>query len=226
MTLHLLVEGPSERAFLEPWLQRLLPGVPVKVHPHQGKGALPDDIDAAPSPVRRGVLDQLPAKLRAFGRDSSLELGVLVLVDADDDDCVDLANRIREVARHVAPELRFAARVAVEEMEAFYLGDLAALRRAYPDADLARAEEYDPDSVCGTWELFGQIVGDGGGNKVAWAAAMGPRVTTTPGKSRSPSFRALIRALKRLATPPEQDPAPARRYRHPPQPRGDSTRRR
>lgn len=226
MTIHVLVEGPSERAFLEPWLRRLLRDAVVKVHPHQGKGSLPDNLDMPPPRRQRGLLDQLPAKLRGFAGGNSAPSGVLVLVDADDDECLDLAASITGAAAAVAPDLTVVVRIAVEETEAFYLGDLAAVKRAYPDADLEEARAYVPDIICGTWELFGEVIGDEGGNKVAWARRMGPLVTTEPARSRSPSFRALIRGLKRMASPGLEAPKKRKRYRHPPKPKDDPTRRR
>ena len=215
MTLHVLVEGPSERAFLDGWATRLLKGAAVKVHPHQGKGRLPDDVRAPPDPRNRSLLHQLPAKLRAFAAGpDACGIGVLVLVDADDDDCRTLAGAITATARSVAANLRFVARVAVEETEAFYFGDLRALKAAFPDADMILARSYVPDSVCGTWELFGRVVGDGGGNKVAWAEAMAQTMTTDSKRSRSPSFRALCRALERLVQPTTKPPVRTKRYRH------------
>lgn len=215
MTIHILVEGPSERAFIEPWAARLLNRYPVRVHPHEGKGRLPQDPAVRPEPHLRGLLHQLPAKLRAFA--SSLDLkndSVLILVDADNDKCVDLAMRLRDVAAQVAPGLRVVVRIAVEETEAFYLGDLKAVRKAFPDADMDMARNYVPDSIGETWELFGRVVHDGGGNKVAWGAAIGPFLTTDPAKSRSPSFRALCRGLLCLASPAPPADKPTRKYRH------------
>ena len=104
---------------------------------------------------------------------------------------------------------------AIEETEAFYLGDLRALRRAFPEADMERARAYVPDSICGTWEIFGEIVHDDGGNKVAWAEAMGPVITTSPGRSRSPSFRMLLKSLRELVPSPVVRKK-SRHFRHPP----------
>jgi hypothetical protein len=214
MTIHVLVEGPSERAFIDRWAPRLLPDQNVRVHPHQGKGSLPRTLNARPDPKTRGLLDQLPAKLRglAAALDSEVD-GVLVLLDADDDDVATLATSIEAVVKVCAPQLRVHVSVAVEEMEAFYLGDLRALERGYPMADMTAARAYEPDSICGTWELFGQVVGDGGGNKVSWAETMGPLVTTQPAQSRSPSFRDMIQKLRKLVPAP---PAPrkTRPYHH------------
>lgn len=214
MTIHVLVEGASERAFLDRWAPRLLPGQNVRVHPHQGKGSLPRDVNASPNPRMRGLLDQLPAKLRGLAAALDRDLdAVLVLLDADDDSAEALAGDIKDVAGRCAPQLRVSVSVATEEMEAFYLGDLRALQHAYPAADLTTARAYVPDSICGTWELFGRVVGDGGGNKVTWAEAMGPHVTTQPAQSRSPSFRCLIHEMNALLPmPPAQQRK--RRYRH------------
>lgn len=214
MTIHILVEGASERAFFERWLPRLLPSQYVRVHPHQGKGSLPKVLDAPLDKRARGLLDQLPAKLRGLAQALDPQFdGVLVLLDADDDEPDALRKRIAAVAEQCAPQLQLRVSVAVEETEAFYLGDLRALERAYPDADLEKARAYEPDSICGTWELFGEVVGDGGGNKVAWAEAMGPYVTTRVAESRSPSFRGMIQEVGALlpASPPAKK---TRAFRH------------
>lgn len=214
MTIHILVEGASERAFFERWLPRLLPSLHVRVHPHQGKGSLPKVWNAPPDKKARGLLDQLPAKLRGLAQALNPQSdGVLVLLDADDDEPHALRESIAAVAEHCAPQLQLRVSVAVEETEAFYLGDLRALERAYPDADLERARGYEPDSICGTWELFGEIVGDGGGNKVAWAESMGPYVTTRAAESRSPSFRGMVQEVGALVPAP-QTPKKTRAFRH------------
>jgi hypothetical protein len=161
MKLHFLVEGPSEAAFIEAWAPRLLRGHEVRVYPHEGKGHLPRPSEVV-SPRRRGLLDQLPAKLRAYGRsiDPRAE-GIVVLVDADNESCVQLRKRLSELLGRIDPAPRVLFRIAIEELEAFYLGDLAALQRAYPSHSATKARAYRPDSICGTAELFDKIVGDG-----------------------------------------------------------------
>jgi hypothetical protein len=216
VTIHVLVEGPSEQALLERWAPRLLGSGEVRVHPHQGKGTLPEDLEARPDARHRGLLDQLPAKLRGFANAlHSKDHHVVVLVDADDDDPATLADGISAAAARIAPDLSVTVRLAVEETEAFYLGDQKALWKAFPGADMAKARSYTPDSIIGTWELFGSIVDDGGGNKVAWAEAMGPVLTTVASQNRSPSFQRLVAGLLGLAPTKPAKPA-KRRYRHPP----------
>lgn len=214
MSIHILVEGSSERAFFDRWVPRFLPAQNVTIHPHQGKGSLPKVWNDRPDVKKRGLLDQLPATLRGLAGSPNVD-GVLILLDADDDDAAALQAHIIAVAEQCAPYLHVRVSVAVEETEAFYLGDLRALARAYPEADLEAARAYVPDSICGTWELFGEIIGDDGGNKVAWAETMGPRVTTQPGQSRSPSFRGMIQEMAALVPAPRA-PGKKRAYRHRP----------
>ena len=215
MTIHILVEGPSESALLERWTPRLLKKHPTKIHPHQGKGKLPNDLTAPPATKGRGLLDQLPAKLRGFANSLNPDADrVVVLVDADNEDVSDLVDAISNAAQQVSPSLQIIVRLAVEETEAFYLGDLRALERAFPNADMKRAQKYKPDMICGTWGLFGKIVGDAGGNKVAWAEAMGPVLTTKAEESRSPSFRRFLTGLVE-AVPRRSEPKVRRSYRHP-----------
>lgn len=210
MTIHVLVEGSSERALLDRWAPRLGMSPIIRVHPHQGKGALPEPIDAPPIRDRRGLLDQLPAKLRGFSEAADRSaLAIVILVDSDEEDPSALAERIKSIAAIVAPGLLVAVCVAVEETEAFYLGDLHGLSLAFPDADIKAARNYEPDSICGTWELFGRIIDDDSGNKVGWAERMGPRLTTIPARSRSPSFRKFVRQL-RSVVPQKRAPSPAK----------------
>lgn len=213
MTLHILVEGRSEVAFFEPWAKRLLPGHAIKVHPHQGKGSLPKPTEQ-PDPRRRGLLCQLPQKLRALGKaPTSSSDSVLVVVDADKEDCVALKKAQVALVDAMEPRPKVLFRIAVEELEAFYLGDLAGLKRAFPEHDAKLARAFTPDSVCGTAEYFGRVIGDGGLNKVHWAEVLGPKLTIAAQRSRSPSFRALVTGLLRF-TAGAPKPEPKRAWRH------------
>jgi hypothetical protein len=220
VTLHVLVEGTTEREFFEGWLPRKTGTRDFAIHAHQGKGKLPADAASAPNPLHRGLLDQLPAKLRGFAEALDPDQdSVLIVVDRDADDCQQLATEIRNLVTSMAPGLRVEVRVSIEELEAYYLGDLKGVKTAFPGADLTRARSVDPDSVTDAWEFFGEIVGDDGGHKAEWARAMGRAVTTAESQSRSASFRALCRALGRLrkARPVAK---PKRRHRHEAKPPG------
>lgn len=203
MRIHYLVEGPSEAALLNPWLRRALPGHAHSVYPHEGKGNIPDDLSAAPNPLRRGLLDQLPAKLRAFGR--SLDPAtdrVVVLVDADNDCCVKLKSELVDVLNACSPRPQALIRIAIEETETFYLGDELAVRAAFGTFRNGPYRGYVQDSVCGTWEVFQQVVGWRYEAKVKWASMIAPHLSVSrsgPRLNRSPSFQAFYSAICALA---------------------------
>src|SRR5687767_5429598 len=98
MIIHALVEGQSENILFELWMPRVLKGHRVKVHKHQGKGELPVNLDKKPDPKHRGLLDQLPAKLRAYQESLDPDEAVLIVVDADNDDTAELVSKISSVA--------------------------------------------------------------------------------------------------------------------------------
>jgi hypothetical protein len=195
--VHVLVEGPSEAAWIPPWFKRFLPGHYVTVYPHQGKGRL----RGAADPGQRGVLDQLRPTLIAFAaRLSSQSDRVLVLLDRDSDDCTELASRVRSAIKSWNLPFIAKVRIAVVEAEAFFLGDPKALKLAWPTADLKRLNGRNSDL---DWDhkLFMDVIGTATVNKLAWARAIAPHLGVTvdgSGANRSPSFRAFARALRDL----------------------------
>ena len=207
MRLHILVEGPSEEAFLEGWLGRFLPpGHTFKIIRHRGKGRLPRESQARPDPKRQGLLDQLPAKLRAYGRTLNATTDrLLVLVDQDEENCEELKERLLEAWHFCQPRPEALFRIAIEELEAFYLGDSEAIRRAYPKMKVGPLRDYEQDSVCGTWELFMEVIGAASEDKVAWARKMGQELGIRwqgARANRSPSFQQFCTGLLQLAGEP------------------------
>jgi hypothetical protein len=201
-----LVEGPSEEALVRGWLPRLLPRHAFTLIRHRGKGKLPGDALKVPDARREGLLDQLPAKLRAYGR--SLDPAtdrVVVLVDLDDDDCINLKRRLVALLDHCDPSPAVLFRIAIEETEAFYLGDLRAIQEAFPHAKIRRMKGYEQDSICGTWELFQRVVDARSEDKVGWAERISSHLSTEwrgRDANRSNSFQQLCRGLLRIAGEP------------------------
>lgn len=88
------------------------------------------------------------------------------------------------------------------------------VKTVWPRADMEKARAYVPDSICGTAELFAEIVGDGGLNKTDWATRVSSLLTTKPAESRSPSFRRMCTELRTLVRAPASNPKRKRRYFH------------
>lgn len=201
-----MVEGPSEAAFLRGWFPRFLPRHALSVIQHRGKGRLSGDPASTPSPQREGLLDQLPAKLRAYGRalDPATDR-VLVFLDLDEDDCGELKHRLLRVLDACDPKPVVLFRIAIEETEAFYLGDPQAIKKAFPQANLRRLKAYQQDSICGTWEVFRDVLGAQREDKVRWAERMGLHLGLVwrGGEANpSPSFQQFCKGLLVLAGEP------------------------
>ena len=129
-----------------------------RVIPYKGLGRIPKGLGKT-SANKRILLDRLPMLLRGYGRwpDSS-RCSVVVVVDADHRDCVEFKQELLDVLTQCQPRPRTLFRIAIEESEAWLLGDKRAVLAAYPKARRAVLDAYVQDSVCGTWEVLGAAV--------------------------------------------------------------------
>ncbi len=203
--LEILVEGSSDVPTVKEILQRkfgLRESDHFRIHPHQGKGNLPDDPLSRPDRRQQGVLDQLPAKLRGYGKSLvGLDCLVVVLVDADGEDCKDLKARLLRLYDDLEskpPSVLF--RIAVEETESWFLADREAVKARYPKARLNKIPDVAPDSIVGAWERLAEALGRkpthcSGADKVQWASMIAPHLQLDD--PRSPSLRAFIDGLSK-----------------------------
>lgn len=202
--LEILLEGASDVPAVREILTRrfnLAEGEHFRIHPHKGKGNLPDNFLARPDGKHRGLLDQLPAKLRGY---ASLPRGycVVVLVDSDNTDCQELKNALVQMYNSLdrrPPTVLF--RIAVEETESWFLADIDAIRSAYPKAKHQRIVGIHPDGVVGAWERLAEAldrkpVNCDGSDKYDWAEKIAPHLDLeTP---KSPSLKAFVTGVARL----------------------------
>jgi hypothetical protein len=157
---------------------------------------------------KRILLDQLPRLLRGYAKTPGID-AVAVVLDADKRNCRDFLQELGDVARKCSSESKILFRIAIEEMEAWYLGDREALFAAYPRAKKTVLEAYQQDSVCGTWELLANALHPGGATAIKkagwplpgqlkneWADKIGPHMIVE--RNISPSFGKLRDGLRRL----------------------------
>ena len=174
-------------ALLESLLPRVLPGRTFGIHVHQGK------LD---------LLGKVEQRLRAYARMTWPDLRVVVIVDRDEDDCLILKRHLTGVCQAVGcPAL---CRIAVEELEAWFFGDVAALCLAYPGVPATlghKAPFRNPDAIAGgTWEALERVLQragyyGGGMPKVEVARSVAQHMDHTQNRSRS--FQVLIEGLQR-----------------------------
>lgn len=190
---------------MEAFLRAVLPGVlpagrTFEVHVFQGKSDL---------------LAKLRNRLRGYAQWLPDDWRVVVVVDRDDD-CRVLKEQLEDAAAAAGLRTRSRAgarswqmvnRIAIEELEAWYFGDWAAVRSVYPRVSLAIPEQKvfrDPDAIRGgTWEAFERILQrhgyfETGLRKIEAARAIGARFD--PRRSRSRSFVRFHQAIAEATT--------------------------
>ena len=204
--IQVLVEGYSDVASVREVLTRrfgLKESDDFTIYPHQGKGAIPANLLGQPAFNQRGLLDQLPAKLRAFGKSwqGNPCAWVLVVVDADRtpyrEVLIELKNMLAGLPE---PKPRVLFRIAIEETESWFIADFRALRKAYPRINLKNLKKIQPDAVVGAAERLAEALGISarslpGATKIEWSEAISPHLELL--SPFSPSLKKLIDGVER-----------------------------
>jgi hypothetical protein len=196
MHLEILVEEPSAEVALLELVPKIAPKCTFKLHPHQGK---------------KDLLVRLPGKLASYARWVPKDWRIVVLLDEDRADCLKMKKDILEMARRARLPSALLCRIAVEELEAWFFGDIPALATAYPRVphDLGGKRKFrDPDAIAGgTWEALERVLQDAGHfasglAKITAARAIAKHMNVEENTSRS--FRVFRDGLRRIAVPPHK----------------------
>lgn len=212
MHFEVLVEDASGKIALQEILGKILhPPHTFRVISYKGVGHLPKGLRTVSEPRHRILLAQLPRLLRGYGKSlRGIAAVVIVVVDLDRKDCGRLKTELLEVHSRCDPAPRTLFRIAIEEMEAWLLGDREAVAQAFPSARASELDRYRQDSICDTWELLADAVHPGGSKKLKaqgwpapgqakceWARRITPHMV--PERNLSPSFQVFRAGLLRLA---------------------------
>lgn len=215
MHLEILVEDSSGEKLLKTLLPAIIgpQGDPHtwNLRAYKGIGRLPAGLKASSDPSKRILLDQLPRLLRGFGKTPGID-AVVVVMDTDRRDCREFLGELQTMAAGCHPSPRTLFRLAIEETEAWYFGDRAALLAAYPRAKGEVLGRYVQDSLCDTWETLAEAIYPGGIKAIRkvgwplpgevkheWAEKIGPKMDVEV--NVSPSFCKLRDGLRRLVAP-------------------------
>jgi len=199
--LEIMVEEQSAEEALRHLLPKIIKGRKrAKVHNMESKSKL---------------LRVLPARLAAYSRmiKKGEPLRIVVLVDRDNDDCEKLKNQLESMAGQAGlptktspdDQGRFLVlnRVAVEELESWFIGDPEALRKAFaglPKIDVTKGIFRNPDNG-GSWEALHRYLKKhdiyrNSFPKIDAARRIAPHMEITA--NRSKSFRVFIAGLEAM----------------------------
>lgn len=177
-----------------------------RIKAYKGMGRVPRGLKSSADPAKRILLDRLPRILRGYSKTPGID-AVVVVLDSDRRDCVEFLRELKGIVEPGTPETLF--RLAIEEIEAWYLGDREAILAAYPNAKREPLDRYRQDSVCGTWELLADAIHPGGAARIVkagwpvtgqvkheWAERIAPHLRAD--RNRSPSLCKFAGGLLRL----------------------------
>lgn len=215
MHFEILVEDQSGKKALDILVPQIIGDEHTfRVRSYKGIGHIPKNLRGESDYSKRLLLNDLPKQLRAYGRTYAKNQGtypvaVIVVCDLDDRCLKTFREELFRVlnACHPKPETRFC--IAIEEGEAWLLGDFEAIRTAFPKAKETVLQSYVNDDICGTWERLADAVYPGGApalskkgwhmigaEKSKWAKAIAPKMDIS--NNRSDSFCYFCRKLTEL----------------------------
>jgi hypothetical protein len=146
MHIEFLIEDYSGGEALDQLLPRCLkPGTEYKIHSFGGK---------------QNLLKKLPDRLKGYKAWISSDYLIVVLIDRDSEDCLKLKQKLEEISAEAGfttkatnmQSFQVLNRIMVEELEAWFFGDISAIIEAYPriNPNLAKQSKYrDPDAIQG-----------------------------------------------------------------------------
>lgn len=203
MHIEFLVEDLSTHEACKMLLPNLLPsGTEYEIRSFRGK---------------QDLLAKLPDRLRAYRGWIPEDWRIVILVDRDNENCEDLKSKLEDMSRQAGfttktacsqgREFQVLNRIMIEELEAWFFGDVEAICQAYSGIapSLAQKAKYrEPDAIQGgTWEALQrelQRAGHfkGGLDKVKAAREIAQFMN--PVVNRSPSFQVFHRGLLEMTS--------------------------
>jgi len=154
---------------------------------------------------KKKLLKRLPKRMQAYANFLPSDWRIVVLVDRDNDNCKQLKQALSKASHVVIKKKGHVVlhRIAIEELEAWFLGDIPAIRVEFPKvpANLYKNKKFrDPDAIKGgTWETLDKLLKDYGYQglfKTDFAKRVAPFMDIE--KNRSKSFQVFRDGLRKM----------------------------
>ena len=216
MFVQFLVEDASGevliRAVMEKYKNENSNNIGYDIKSYKGIGNYKKSSDAK-NVKSEYLLNDLQKRLKAFTVALKYieRASVFIVIDNDDRNTDEFRAELFELSQNNNISVDHVYCIAIEEIEAWLLGDINAMQSAYPeykDRISSKHSNYMQDSICGTWEVLADILTkDGigqfkkenptfvevGKRKSEWAERIGFYLNIKD--NISPSFRYFIDEL-------------------------------
>lgn len=217
MRIEFLVEDLSGEKLLTEIIEKYIAEFPLfpvayEIRSYKGIGGFAKGSDAG-NVKSQQLLNDLPKRMKAiqakyWGMD---DVSIFIVLDNDTRETKKFEEQLKALAEREKISMDYVFCIAVEEMEAWLLGDRAAIQLAYPnvsDRVASKHSGYTQDSICGTWEYLADMLTKGGftafkkknptafdvgKSKSEWAEKIGRHMDIR--NNMSPSFQYFIGEL-------------------------------
>lgn len=216
MHFEILVEDKSGKKALDILVPKIIGDEHTfRVISYKGIGRIPGDLRGSTDPKKRILLNRLPKLIRRYGKTfvnypPDYPAAVIVVCDLDNKHLNTFLEELHRVLETCTPQPETRFCIAIEEGEAWFLGDIPAIKKAYPRAKTAILSNDVNDSICGTWERLADAIFPGGSQelsvqgwqrvgaeKSAWSINITPHMDIETNKSHSFCF--FCQKLEELA---------------------------
>jgi len=215
----------------EKMLRRLIPRLaPIAkgdytIRSYQGIGSIPEKTTMAAAfeaaekendilfqvEKEKTLLDDLRRLLSAYvDAYKGQEYVAVVICDLDYRKRDEFEQKLKAIVDSCPQKPNAVFCLAIEEGEAWLLGDIPAIKKAYPAAVDSVLSSYTNDEICGTWEKLADAIYPGGSAvlstktseeigkvKSKWAEKIAPNMDVD--KNKSPSFCNFRDTVRKLA---------------------------
>jgi hypothetical protein len=162
---------------------------------------------------RNDLIKKLPAKLKAFLEANNPDEKYIILVDRDSHNCHDIKRELENISTglnlatktHPNSDGTFSVvnRIAIEELESWFIGDQQAVETAFPGIRtqfFSEPRNRDPDAIKGgTCEVFERLLRRAGYYKAGLAKIDAARKVSeymNPLLNKSRSFQCFVEGVQ------------------------------
>lgn len=134
MHFEILVEDQSGKKSLDILVPKIIGNEHTfKIHSYKGIGRIPKKLKPNENANKRILLDQIPRVLQGYGKAfADYDASVIIVCDLDDRCLKDFKRELIDILDSCSPKPVAKFCFAIEDGEAWFLGDVSAIKKSLP----------------------------------------------------------------------------------------------